>query len=352
LGDYGGAVAGNIGADLHKSGSALSLLRPRIESLVQADLGQDYSIGECSPMADGHGGLTWGFDVLGPEGQVQSFVLKMSPVGVPHRGSTDVFRQAKLLRTLNTSGLPVPAIRWASPGDDQLGAPFIAMERLPGRTFVIWEPDKSFLDGSWDLPSLWKQTASALGALHRFPWQIELRDWEQPASLADELGRWRHLLRHMEDDNWRRLAGHLYEALADSPPTNPRIGLIHGDISPGNVLFHEQRLIALIDWDLSAVAPLGIDLGWLLMMADVDAWAEGWKPVGPADQSALLDAYYAGGGAVTQDLGWYRAFAHFRMASITGLNLKLHRSGRRPDAIWERFAPSVARLLEQGPAFI
>jgi aminoglycoside phosphotransferase (APT) family kinase protein len=329
-----------------------AILRARLDKMIQAELGPGYTVRACAPMADGHAGLTWGFDFAGPDGVLQSVVLKMSPAGVPRSGSTDIFRQATLLRALHRAGLPVPAIRWASPDEATLGAPFIVMEKLAGRTMVIWQPHASFLDGSLDVPSLWTQTATALGALQDFRWQDELAGWESPASLDAELERWKRLLRHTEDKRSLELANGLLEALTRSVPDNPRVGLVHGDVYPGNVLFDDGRLVALIDWDLAAIAPLGIDVGWLLMMGDVDAWAAGWKPFGAPSRAALLDAYHAEGGPVADDIGWYQAFAHFRMASIAGLNLKLHRSGRRPDDIWERFAPSIPRLLERGPNLI
>ena len=61
-----------------------------------------------------------------------------------------------------------------------------------------------------------------------------------------------------------------------------------------------------------------------------------------------MAAYAQAGGPALAHLGWYQAFAHFRFAAIAGLNLKLHRSGRRVDGIWERFAISVPRLLSAG----
>jgi len=96
-------------------------------------------------MEDGHAGLTFGFDVVDPDGaQLGSYVLKTAPVGVTRRGNTDVFRQAPLIRALKQAGLPVPEIPWASPDEDQLGTPFLVMERMPGRVFLVWEPHASF----------------------------------------------------------------------------------------------------------------------------------------------------------------------------------------------------------------
>ena len=136
--------------------------------------------------------------------------------------------------------------------------------------------------------------------------------------------------------------------MRQSTPTPRAPGLIHGDFQPGNVLFHEGRLSGVIDWDLAAIAPQGIDVGWLLMMADPECWAEGWQPTAPASRADLLEAYWNAGGPERAHLGWFQAFAHFRLGAIAGLNLKLHRDGRRRDPIWEKFAPSIPLLLRQG----
>jgi aminoglycoside phosphotransferase (APT) family kinase protein len=99
---------------------------------------------------------------------------------------------------------------------------------------------------------------------------------------------------------------------------------------------------------LAAIGPQGIDVGWLLLMADLDSWAEGWKPFSPPPRSDLLEAYWNAGGRQRSDLGWFQAFANFRLAAIASLNLKLHRDGRRIDQTWEKFAPSIPVMLRRG----
>jgi hypothetical protein len=44
---------------------------------------------------------------------------------------------------------------------------------------------------------------------------------------------------------------------------------------------------------------------------------------------------------------WYRALAGYRMASLTAHYLRLHRSGRRPDDVWESIAESVPMMLRR-----
>ncbi|WP_337187912.1 phosphotransferase family protein [Phenylobacterium sp.] len=303
-------------------------------------------------MIDGHAGLTYGFKACASDGSLTPYVLKLGPAGVRRSGSTDIFRQAQLLRTLREAGYPAPYVPWACAADAPLGAPFIVMERLPGRTFIIWEPSPALVREAAELPRMWIDTARAMGQLHRLPWRKHLEDWEAPTTLTAELERWSALLHHTDEPAWLDLAGTLHTALRRDIPSSCEVGVVHGDFQPGNVLFEHGRLTGVIDWDLAGIGPQGLDVGWLLLMADRESWAEGWKPVAPPPRSDLLNAYWRAGGRQRTDLNWYQAFACFRLAAISGLNLKLHRSGRRRDAVWEKFAPSIRVMLERGKALL
>ena len=80
-------------------------------------------------------------------------------------------------------------------------------------------------------------------------------------------------------------------------------------------------------------------------MRTVTACSSGFAAVGPAPRAAIIAAYADARGPALADFGWHQAFAQFRLGAIAGLNLKLHRNGRRPDPVWERFALSVPVLL-------
>lgn len=318
-----------------------------IASALQAFLAPHGALSNFQPMADGHAGLTFGFELHGVDRRANAYILKRAPAGVPLRGSTDVFRQAPLLRALSRAGFPAPNVSWASDDVAILGAPFIIMERLPGRTVIVWDPSPESLSQFKDQSALWLETARLMGALHAFDWRAELTVWEEPTNLARELNRWTRLLRHTENHEHLVLAQRIAARLAATWPLQSQIGLIHGDLQPGNVLFEHGAARGLIDWDLAAIGPTSLDVGWLLMVADPASWACDWRPVSPPSRAAILDAYRDAGGTVPDDMDWHEAFAQFRMAAITGLNVKLHRDGRRHDPIWERFAASTPHLLRR-----
>ena len=104
----------------------------------------------------------------------------------------------------------------------------------------------------------------------------------------------------------------------------------------------------LIDWELASIGSQGLDVGWLLMMSDGEAWDPSWRPVAPVSRDDLIDAYREAGGPALFDIEWYQALAHYRLGAIACLNVKLHRTGKRPDSLWERFAPSISTLFARG----
>lgn len=334
----------------------LDTLGAGLQRLVSREFGAGFRVAGLAEMIDGHAGLTFGFDVADGAGAiVKSYVLKLAPVGVTRRGNTDVYRQAPLLRGLHAAGLPVPDVPFASAEEDLLGTPFIVMEKLPGRVFVAWEPHASFSRAPEAVKPLWLQAAALLARLHRVDWQASLADWEAPRSLREELDRWGPVLRHAKDATWGEVGPALHEAgetlhalLTRGFPDERPIGVVHGDFQPGNILYQDGEAKGLIDWELASIGAQGADLGWLLMMSDAAAWHPGWRPVAPVGREELIATYRDAGGPGLLNLDWYQALSQYRLACIACLNVKLHRSGKRRDELWERFAPSVATLFSRG----
>jgi len=170
------------------SAIAIEELRRRLGPFVAARFPAGRRLVDVHVMEDGHAGLTFGFSVAGSDaGQgAQAFVIKLAPPGVRRSGNTDVYRQTPLLNALHGGGLPVPPVPFAAADEAEMGVPYIVMPRLPGRTFVVWEPHPSFAADV--VPALWRQTATALAAVHAFDWRRHLADWEPPRPLAGELG--------------------------------------------------------------------------------------------------------------------------------------------------------------------
>ncbi|HEV7575194.1 MAG TPA: phosphotransferase family protein [Caldimonas sp.] len=304
-------------------------------------------------MEAGHAGLTFGFDLVGPEPARRcSLVLKLAPPGVRRSGNTDVYKQAPLLRALHAAGLPAPDVPYADAGESWFGTPFIIMERLPGLPFFVWQPDPTFDRSAPAVTPLYEQTIDAMAAIHRFAWRAHLPDWEKPRALVDEVVRWDPVLAKSPRSDWIESGRAVREHLLATRPDGAPIGLVHGDCQPGNALFDRGRLTGLIDWELASIGSRRIDVGWMMMLADPASWPDGWRPVCPMTPAQVAARYSQAMAEACDDLPWYQAFAGYRLGAIACLNVHLHRSGRRRDDTWERFALAIEPMHARAAAIL
>ena len=319
---------------------------PRLARFVDAVCGAGSIAEGLCVMEAGHAGLTFGFDLVGPApGSRRGLVLKLAPPGVRRSGNTDVYRQAPLLRALAGAGLPVPDVPYADAGEEWFGTPFIMMERLRGMPFFVWQPDPAWDRSDAAVAPLWEQTIDAAAALHRFDWQRHLPGWEAPRELGAEIVRWDAVLAKSPRADWIASGRATRARLLATRPQGAPIGLVHGDCQPGNALFDAGRLTGVIDWELASIGSRRIDAGWMMMLADRASWPADWRPCCPLNPQQIAARYAQAMGEVCDDLPWYQAFAGYRLGAISCLNVHLHRSGRRPDATWERFAPAIPMLF-------
>ena len=325
----------------------LDELQRCLERFVQAHYGATSTVQRLSGFDGSHGGVTFGFEVWDAPSErcLDKLVVRLAPVGVKRSGNTDVMRQVPLLRTLAAHGFPVPPIRYAGADDEFFPTAYVMFERLAGRAFIPWHPDPSFSRAPDAVGSLWRQAVGAMTRVHAFDWQLHLADWEQPSPIEAEVARWDPVFAKTIDPHWRELGSEVRELLiARGPPPSP-VGLMHGDCTPGNILYNDAgQMVAMLDWELSAIGAQLYDLGWLVMIGDRGSWHPDWCPVNSLNPEEMIAEYAALTGRSCAGIGWYRALAGYRMAVVTGLFTRLHREGRRPDPAWERMALGVPAM--------
>ena len=323
-------------------------LKANLQGFIHDRMGADLELAGLHE-SDGHAGLTFLFETRrrGQHEIAGHYVLKIPPQGVARRGNTDVYRQAPLLRAMHGAGLPVPDVPYADENEHWFGVPFIVMERLPGRVFFVWDPHHSFSREKDPTEALWRQCVEALPRVHRFDWRTHLADWESPEPLDDMIRRWRKIYLHSPEPHWITQAEEVERLLLASIPTADPIGVFHGDYQPGNLLYDDNRMTGIIDWELAGIGAQLLDIGWLMMAADRHNWVDEWCSIHPPPTAELRDLYERGMGRTYADIPWFQAFAGFRLASIGCLNVKLHRRGQRHDPIWEMMALTLSRMFER-----
>lgn len=319
-------------------------LQARLDAVVARRLGEGARVRSLRRMAGGHAGFTYGFEYAVGDGPSRAAVVKLGPPGVRRAGVADVYRQAPLLTALLAHGVPVPRLLWADPEEADLGAPYIVMELVPGRErFPLLRRGESV--APLEARAVWSGAIEALARLDRFPSACGPAIGQTPVPLDEELAGWEATLRKAPDRSWIDAGLRARDALAARLPRGLPVALSHGDFQPSNLLFDRGRLRAIIDWDLAKLGARGLDLGWLTMWADPEYWGPHWRTWCPLTIDELVARFEADAGRAASAPAWFRAFAGYRFGAIACLNVHLHRSGRRPDPVWDVFAADIPRLF-------
>ena len=319
-------------------------IETRLARWARAHVGPQAAVGAVTRLP-GHSGITFAFEVRAPQA-VEHLVIRVPPEGVRRSGITDVLRQVPLLQVMQREGVPVPRVRWWDDDERWFGVPYLIVDRVPGATVgdvfaVAGEVD----DGD----SLFRQAVDALVRVHAADWREGLDGWDVPRPLAGEVDRYRALLERSPEDDWIAVGTELADALRASVPPEPEPAVVHNDFYSNNWLFDRGTLTAVLDWEGTFIGAPLLDLGWLCMMYDPSSWSREhrartcWSP----STAFIVDSYESASATATAALGWYRAFAGYRLASLTGYYLDLHRRGRRPDPVWEVLGESVGCMLRR-----
>ncbi len=163
----------------------------------------------------------------------------------------------RLLGVASRLGLPVPGPVLLGEPDEDWPTPFVVIERVDG------EPDLA----PADLDGHLRRLANALVAIHGVDPRAERLGFLP--SQADSLAGVVKELSHDVDDSL--IQHRIADALSAvwPPPRRNRPTLLHGDFWPGNVLWKNGELAAVIDWEdaktgdpLSDLANARLELLW------------------------------------------------------------------------------------------
>ena len=295
----------------------------------------------------GHAGQSYSFE-LEAKGVREKLVLRVAPAGVRIAGTADVARQARVMLSLAGTAVPVPPIRWLEDDPRWFGLPYFVAEFVTADKLALGEHEFT----PAEQPQLGRITMVMIAALHAVPWEPRRAAWGEPVTLADEMARLDTLRdRPTLDPVIVARTPELRARMLATIPADPRIGCVHGDLNWTNCMYADGQLKAVIDWELSQIGAVLIDLGWICLFSDRATWVkQELIPPHVQQPEELAEIYreYAQWPITDADIRWFRAFAHYRFGVITAFNVMLHRRGKRHDPMWEDIALTGSRFFERG----
>lgn len=253
--------------------------------------------------------------------QSGGFVVRMAPRGWQLFHHYDLEQQYRTMAALAATPVPVPPLVGHEPDPGVAGEPFYVMGKVEG-------------DAPPDLPPLtvagWVHdaTPSLQSALHDAGLAMVARVHEVDPAILSGLGLpegFADLLARTEA--WYRWAtgpgGHpvldpAWAWLREHEPADPSPDVCNwGDARLGNLLFAGAVPVAVLDWEMAAVVPPEVDLGWWLFFSRFYSEGMGVPQLpGFPDDDAVVRRFAELTGRPVRHLHYYRAFAAFRFAII------------------------------------
>lgn len=191
--------------------------------------------------------------------------------------------------------------------------------------------------------------ARVLGQLHGVDWRAAgLAHWDRPEPfLVRQLRRWKGQMERASasaDPQVLRRLSDIGAWLTTNMPSNSKSSLVHGDYKLNNILASADepgRVLAVLDWEMSAIGDPLMDVGWLLWFWEepedpargIDSPSFLTRQEGFPSRSALIDAYTQTTGATAASLTYYETFAVWKWLIIgLGLTELRRRRGDAPPA--------------------
>lgn len=287
-------------------GRSLTELRDRLAAFLRARNPGAVELGELWAVSGGNARKAWAFDLVIKEGEIPCIMLMQAGAG---QLESDLKAEFQVLSALEGTGVPAPRALWIDADGGSLGAPAVIMERVPGETDFLALRAAEPAERNTAIVLAFADAAARLhsASIDRFGF---LGHTTRETTAAEQVANWeaQFLKQRMEPHPAIAFAFHW---LRTHLPVAERISVVHGDYRLGNFLFEDQRITALLDWEMAHLGDPAEDIAW--------AYRALWTPEIHVPIDAFIDRYHAAGGPRIRpdNLLFYRLFAEIKHAVIS-----------------------------------
>ena len=216
--------------------------------------------------------------------------------------------------------VPVPDVWGLTSEDSALGKAFFFMERIEGRVPSDQPPFHTkgwFFDATAeDRRAMWLDAIDVMARLHATP--VDTVDFlHRPAlgrsGVEQELGQALGYLDWALDGDRHPILEASARWLRDNLPADAGTALAWGDARPQNLMFRDNKVVAVFDWDMVSLAGPEADFAWWTLMDLSNTVSRGITRLpgwgSPAETMARWEEVT---GRTLRNMDWHYVFAAFR----------------------------------------
>lgn len=235
-----------------------------------------------APPSSGFSGETLLIDATF-DGADRPLVARVAPTTYTVFLEPDFEGQYRVMKTLSErTDVPMPTMLALETDTAVLGAPFSLMDRVVGEAAPDSPP---YTQEGWVLEATPEQQAriydsglSAMAQVHNTDWRaLELGFLRRDEFEYQE----RYYAWALGDDENPTMEAVMAWLRENRPPAlaEDQLALCWGDARPGNQLFRDFEVVAVLDWEMVGIEDPIMDLGWWLFLDAYQTRAQGLAPL-------------------------------------------------------------------------
>jgi aminoglycoside phosphotransferase (APT) family kinase protein len=276
--------------------------------------------------------------------------LRVDPGNALLRDLSDLATQHRVLSCLEPTPVPAPRPCFFEDDPAVLGGPFLLMEKVEGTCPSPWSrAGRRFYEDAAARGTLPGSFTDTLVALHTLDWRSAGLDFLGVPGPGDdfarrEVAKWRGLVEASGIEPDPVLLDLIFWLEANAPATDHLV-LVHGAYRTGNLLIHDDRVSALLDWETEVIGDPMYDVAYVLSELN----REGTELLSNlVERDAFYRRYEAGTGTRVDEerCRYYQLLYAMRSAAFWMSASGLFAAGRNDDLRLARTAWSVPVVLD------
>jgi aminoglycoside phosphotransferase (APT) family kinase protein len=225
------------------------------------------------------------------------------------------------------SSVPVPPMLAYEDDPEIFGRPFFVMGFVPGVVppdtprfsvagFVVDEASPE------QRRRLVGNALAAMAGIHAIDWRRAGFGWldrsgDGRPTTAVQIDRYESFSKAALGDRNHPVLDAAYAWLRANDPGDDRVGISWGDARPGNIIWQDYEVAAVVDWEACALSPTEADVGWWLMY-DRMSFDDMGVPrlAGYSTRDEMIEMYEGASGREVRNPHYWEVFAATRLCAI------------------------------------
>lgn len=205
----------------------------------------------------------------------QGIVIRLEPTRFLTFPEYDLSRQFRIMKALSSTDVPVPRVLWLEEGKSVLGCSFFVMERVDGEIPSEVPPLHVFGYCKEATPErrakIWWSGIETLARIHAVDWKgLGLSFLGEPKGGTDPIDKQLDYYEYYLDWARRGEPQPILQAalkwLRENRYAPRRVSLCWGDARLGNLIFRNDEVVAVLDWEMAFLGDPEADLGWWIYL--------------------------------------------------------------------------------------